>query len=115
MNDLPPDPTVLNAIDAECANHVAHGFDAAHDDTHTDASILRCAEYIVGDVLRNAQTTIPHEERIYLLVTSGSDLWPADRAEHIRQKYADDTEHRLVIAASLIVKEIYRRRRASLK
>lgn len=86
---------VLQEIVAERKSQVAKGFDAAHDDTHTDGSLARCAAAVIlayepGDV----------------------EGWTAERAAYIVEKYAK--RNALRVATSMLVAEIERMDRAKI-
>lgn len=88
---------ILSEIAAERGRQIAKGYDAAHDDQHTDGELATAAGLIaLGD---------------YDLIT---DDGPGDvLAAVVLDKHADIRERRLIIAAALLVAEVERLDRAS--
>jgi hypothetical protein len=88
---------VLAEVATERERQVAKGYDAAHDDQHTDGELATAAGLIaLGD---------------YDLIT---DDGPGDvLAAVVLDKHADIRERRLIIAAALLVAEVERLDRAS--
>lgn len=82
--------TALEHIAAERDRQISMGFDAHHDDLHTDGSLAVCASGLLFmlDGKRDA------------------DGWTLLRITHIRQTRSD--REQLIIAAALIVAEIER-------
>lgn len=83
-----------------------HGYDAAHDDQHTDGSLLDAAGLIAYDVRGGTHTTDPETEE------DEDASWTERLAAHVQRKYADDPIHRLAIAGAFIAAEIDRMKRA---
>lgn len=87
-----PTEGVLQELMAERDRQIAKGYTIAHDDQHTDGTILQAAEEIIH--------TIQHDRR------DVRDQWPHVVRDHAREKY--DTRQRLIIAAAMLVAEIER-------
>lgn len=90
--------SVAERVDAERRRHVRKGFDASHDDRHTDGSIAGCANLIL----------CPRELLLFIeSLPNQRDRWEVTRALHVREKHPD-RRRQLVIAASLLHAEIER-------
>lgn len=84
-----PVSTAEIGVHKERERQVGIGFDANHDDQHTDGSIARCAAWIL----------------ICCQIGGNSD-WAFDRAVHIVGKHG--YRKRLEIAAAMLVAELER-------
>lgn len=87
---------ILSEIAAERGRQIAKGYDAAHDDQHTDGELATAAGLIA---LSDYD----------LIVDDG----PADTLAAVVLDRHDDERERLIIAAAMIVAEIERLDRAS--
>lgn len=104
---------ILGSISDVLKAQQRDGFDAKHDDQHTDKSILRCGVYLAADVLNPIAAPIAEASRGDMLKRDGLNTWPVNVAGKLREKYANDEVQRLHIAAAMIVAEIRRRLRES--
>ena len=84
--------SILVELQACRDSQIAKGFDADHDDTHTDGSLLSAATQLLQGM------------RFY-----DEEEWTAARVRRIRGKYTE--REQLLIAAAFIVAEIERRDR----
>lgn len=78
-------------------------YDAAHDDTRADGSLIDSAKLILGD---------DDGELDPDLDCGDEDDWAYPLAKHVHEKYADDPIRRLAIAGAMIAAEIDRLVRA---
>jgi len=86
------------------------GFDAAHDDCHTDKSLAITAAFLLEDYCEPGWQEEWTINRHTLLKKAGRDPWPAAYAH---RKFNDSLElQRLVVAAQFTVSEIARVLRA---
>lgn len=93
-------PDGVELIEQERGRQVAEkGYAARGDDRHVGFELSECARLIIGDLLSEQ--------------TAGSQMWPLQRAGHVRNKYHADPIRRLTIAGALIAAEIDRLLRAS--
>lgn len=77
------------------------GYTSDGDDRHADGELLECARLIVGDLCSERD--------------GSCEIWPLQRAGHVRNKYHADPVRRLTIAGALIAAEIDRLIRAELR
>jgi hypothetical protein len=81
------------------------GYDAKHDDQHTDGAIAEAAGCILIDLAGGTHITdleLEHDD---------DATWPERLAAHVLRKYGEDPVRRLSIAGALIAAEIDRLRR----
>ena len=100
--------SVLHDIATERARQRAKGYGAAHDDMHTDRSIVAAAVMIAVPpqykVVRAPADSIAAAMRRDTTVVE----WPCSLAGYVSRKHEDDYRATLVIAAALLVAEIER-------
>jgi hypothetical protein len=104
MAKIKKQKTAIQLIADERKRQVEKGFNAEHDDSHVDSSILDCAVMIANEC-------IPGVTPIQL-VEIGSGDWQIERTVHVREKYGNSKIARLTIAAAMIAAEIDRLIRA---
>jgi hypothetical protein len=91
--------SVLGDIADRRAKQIAKGYDAAHDDEHTDGSIKRAAAaYLTGNVSRywpwSADSFTPGDERDNLLDAATLIVAEIERMDRAMRKIAGDALRR---------------------
>lgn len=114
---MTPHPDILAAL--ELVSHELHkaavkkGFDASHDDTHTDKSLALAACFLLQDYYlpsREEERAIARSITLEKRCNPPRDPWPVAFAH---RKFNESTSReRLVIAAQFVIAEIARVLRA---
>lgn len=95
--------SVLERIAAERQKQIAKGYDAAHDDTHTDGAIVDAAEQLISKAqgFNSVGCIGKHPDR-------HDPRHPSQWHLYIMAKWKHDKVKMLTIAAALLVAEIER-------
>ena len=86
----------IELIAEERERQISKGFDAYHDNSHYDRSLLTAAKLIIDNAECDFGLTVK---------------WPKELLKHIRVKYNNDEIKQLTIAAAFIIAEIERLQR----
>jgi hypothetical protein len=96
-------PTSFELALFERSRAIDRGYGSAHDDkTHKDGSLARAGAHVAAEVALGKKIRFPADDPGF----------PAQLAEHVREKYGRNKLRRLAIAAGLILADIDRRIRA---